>query len=217
MTTRNSRALSVLTALVLLGCDDDPDAPPAPAPLAISVLAEGAPLVGGAGGMAFDAAGRLYVANGGGQTISVLDPDTGDIVDVLGPAEGVGFPDDLAFAPDGTLYWTDALSGQVRGWTTAGEMVVAAEGIPSINPITISDDGRIFVGQCFHEESGSIFEIDPTGTEPPREILGGVPGCAANGMDWWDNALYVPRWFEGSVLRVDDVDGTTSDVTTGWS
>jgi len=217
MTRRSFRAASLLLALLLLGCDDTPDDAPKPTPLSVSVLAEGASLVGSANGMAFDDANRLFVANGGGQSISVLDPETGEILEILGLEHGVGFPDDLAFAPDGTLYWTDALVGEVRGWTTAGEMVVAATGIPSLNPITISDDGRMFVGQCFHEEPGSVFEVDPTGVLAPREVLGNIPGCAANGMDWWDENLYIPRWFEGSVLRVDDQDGTTSDVTTDWS
>ncbi|MGH1345809.1 MAG: hypothetical protein ACRBN8_29870 [Nannocystales bacterium] len=217
MTGRASRALALLHTLLLLACDEEPDDPLEPAPPSVSVLAEGAALVGSTNGIAFDASNRLFVANGGGQSISVLDPETGEIIEVLGPEHGVGFPDDLAFAPDGTLLWTDALTGEVRGWTTSGEMVVAATDIPSINPIAISDDGRVFVGQCFHEQPGSIFEVDPTGIQPPREVVGGVPGCAANGMDWWDGHLYVPRWFEGSVLRIDDQDGTTSDVTTDWS
>lgn len=216
----DKRSLSALATVVALGCDSPPDGPPdvePPIKPTVSILAEGAALVGSANGMAVDAFDRLYVANGGGQSISVLDTGTGAIVDVLGPEQGVLFPDDVAFSPDGTLLWTDALVGQVRGWTTSGEMIVVAEGIESINPIAISDDGRVFVGQCFHPEPGGIFEIDPTGAEPPREVLGGVPGCAANGMDWWNDALYVPRWFEGSVLQIDDQDGAAGEVTTDWS
>ncbi len=167
--------------------------------------------------MAFDPADRLYVANGGGQSITVLDPDSGQILDVLGPEQGVAFPDDLVFAPDGTLYWTEPLFGQVRGWSTQAGRHVVAEGIPSINPIAVSDDGRLFVGQCFHQDLGGVFEIDPRSDEPPRQVLGEVPACASNGMDWWDGAVFTPRWFEGSVTRIDAEDGTVSEVTGGWS
>lgn len=205
--------LSILT-LLSLGCDDEPPHPPE---LSVTVLAEGAPLIGGAGGMAFDAEDRLYVANGGGQSISVLDPEDGEILDVLGPEQGVSYPDDLTFTPDGTLYWTDALAGKVGGWTAEGHGITVAEGIPSLNPITASDDGSLFVGQCFHEGPGSLFEIDPSGVEPPRVILGDIPGCAANGMDWWNGDLYTPRWFEGTVTRVDVEDGTLSEITGDWS
>ncbi len=202
-----------ILALLSLGCDGEPPSAP---PLSVTVLAEGAALVGSANGMAFDAEDRLYVANGGGQTISILDPEDGEILEVLGIEQGVGYPDDLAFTPDGTLYWTDALVGQVRGWTPEGHGITVAEGIASLNPITASDDGRLFVGQCFHEAPGSVFEIDLSGVESPRVILDGVPGCAANGMDWWNGDLYTPRWFEGTVTRVDAQDGSVSEVTSGW-
>ncbi len=199
-------------------CDlpEDP-APPPDSGVSVSVLAEGAALVGSANGMAFDADDRLYVANGAGQSISILDPDSGAVLDTLGPAQGVFAPDDLVFAPDGTLYWTDVMAGQVHAWTPGGDSQLIADGLESINPIAIGDDGRLFVGQCFHQGLGGVFEIDPTGSAPPSPVVEGIPGCASNGMDWWDSALFTPRWFEGSVTRIDTEDGTASDITTGWS
>lgn len=217
MTIPRSLVSASVLVLTNIACDD-PQAPlPPPPPVAASVLAEGAAMIGGANGMAFDAADRLYVANGAGQSISIIDPDSGEILDALGLEHGVGFPDDLVFTTDGTLYWTDALAGQVKGWTNRGESLTVAEGIPSINPIAASEDGRLFVGQCFHEAPGGIFEVDPSGTEAPSLVLGGVPACASNGMDWRDGSLFTPRWFEGSISRVDTEDGTVSEVTSGWS
>jgi sugar lactone lactonase YvrE len=180
------------------------------------ILVEGVPIVGSANGMYFDGEDRLHVANVLGQSISVLDPDSGDILDRLGPAEGVFFPDDLAFAPDGTLFWTDTVFGLVQGLTSAGAPFTVAAGFPSANPITVSDDGRLFFAQCFNAAANGIFEADPTGAVPPSTIRQDGPGCASNGMDWWDGALYAPRWFENRVVRVDIDTGALTDVTTGW-
>ncbi|MCH9685418.1 MAG: hypothetical protein K0V04_28545, partial [Deltaproteobacteria bacterium] len=182
----------------------------------LEVLVQGAAIVGGANGMFFDAKDRLYVANVGGQSISVLNPETGDILDMLGPDVGVVFPDDLTFSPDGTLYWTDFGQGQVFGASPDGTVQSVAAGIPSVNPITVSDDGRLFVAQCFDPVSNGIYELDPAGVEPPRLILGDVLGCASNGMDWRDGYLYSPQWFNGRVVRVDVETGDLTEVTTNW-
>ena len=45
------------------------------------------------------------------QAILVIDPDTGEILKRLGPEVGVDGPDDLAFGPDGSIYWTDFSQG----------------------------------------------------------------------------------------------------------
>ena len=71
------------------------------------VLVEGAPLVGGSNGMFFDADNNLYVAQVWGRSISKLDPETGKILEKLGLADSVFFPDDVTVGPDGTLFWTD--------------------------------------------------------------------------------------------------------------
>lgn len=181
------------------------------------ILIEGAALVGGANGMFFDGDDRLYVANVGGQSISVLDPQTGVILEQLGGESGVAFADDLTFAPDGTLYWTDFALGQVRGLSPEGTPITVAQGLPSANPITVSTDGRLFVAQCFDPESNGIFELDPQGVEAPRLIVGDVVGCAANGMDFLDGQLYAPQWFDGRVIRVDVETGELEEVTTDWA
>ncbi len=182
----------------------------------LEILVQGAALVAGANGMFFDAEDQLYVANAFGQSISVLNPDDGEVIGTLGPAQGAVFPDDLTFAPDGTLYWTDIIQGQVFGLTTDDTLVSVAEGIPSANPITVSDDGRLFVAQCFDPVSNGIFEVDLSGAEAPRLIVGDVMGCASNGMDWHDGFLYAPQWFNGRVVRVDVETGDLTEVTTGW-
>ena len=205
--------LGVVTLLVgaKASADDDEKS--------LSILVQGAPLVGSANGMFFDPLDRLFVANVFGQSISVLNPDSGDILFKLGPAVGVFAPDDLTITPDGSLFWTDPVFGFVGGLPSTGGFVLPAIGFPSANPITVSDDGRLFFAQCFNfgPEGNGIFEADPMGIiQPPRIIRQGDPGCASNGMDWWDGFLYSPRWFEGRVVRVDVDTGELTNVTTGW-
>ena len=182
------------------------------------VFVQGAPMNGGANGLYFDADDKLWVASAFGGTISKLDPDTGEILERLGREDGVGFADDLFFGPDGTLYWTNTgPAGNVMARPPGGPSSVIAAGIPSVNPITMGDDGRLYVAQCFGEGPNGIFEIDPLGLSEPRTIRTGDPDCSSNGMDWWNGVLYSPRWFEDRVVQVDVETGELTDVTTGWT
>ena len=92
--------------------------------------------------------GNLYVASVNERAILVIDPDTGEIIKRLGPEVGVDGPDDLAFGPDGSIYWTDLFRGTVGrlapDGVTSSQMVA-----PGVNPIIFSPDGRLFVATGF--------------------------------------------------------------------
>ncbi|WP_086932302.1 hypothetical protein [Agarilytica rhodophyticola] len=180
-----------------------------------NVLVQGVPIVGSANGLFFDNNGLLYIASSLGQSITVMNPESGQIINRLGPQQGVFFPDDLAFAADGSLFWTDIAAGFVFSLSPQGQFNTIAQDIPSANPITISDDGRVFFAQCFAETNG-LFEADPLGLTPPTVILDGVPGCASNAMDWLDGSLYLTRWFENRVIKLDLETKEITDVTTHW-
>ena len=145
-----------------------------------------------------------------------IDPESGAIVSRWGADDGVNGPDDLAFGPDGSVYWTDIAVGEVGRRTPDGVTSIVGAPGPGANPITFSDDGRLFVSQCFLDDH--LFEIDPDGVAEPRLIndeLG--PGCGLNGMDWGpDGKLYGPRWFRGEVARVDVDSGAVETVATGF-
>jgi hypothetical protein len=100
----------LFVALVLLSTISTPPGPAAAA--RGEVLARGAALHG-ANGLMFDRLDRLYIASVGGREIVVMDPQTGAILDRLGPAQGVEGTDDLTFGPDGALYWTSFFTGAV--------------------------------------------------------------------------------------------------------
>ena len=202
-----------LSATVLCGCAA-PE-PPGPATPTVTVLAQGAALHG-ANGIIFGPDGRLYVASVSSSVVAAIDPESGAIVDRWGPAEGIGGPDDLIFGPDGSLFWTDIAVGDVGRRMPDGTTTVVASPGPGVNPITFSDDGRLFVSQCFLGDK--LFEVDPYGIEEPRLITDQLgPGCGLNGMDWGpDGKLYGPRWFRGEVARVDVESGEVETVASDF-
>ncbi len=188
----------------------EPDVP------VLSVLATGADIAG-ANGIHFSPDNLLYIASVLGSNITVINPETGEIIRQLGADQGVIGPDDIAFMPDGAFYWTSILTGEVAGFTASGDRVVAAQLTPGVNPITFSDDGRLFVSQCFF--GTNLYEVDPDGKQPARLIADDLgPGCGLNGMDWGpDDRLYGPRWFTGEIVSFDVDDNTMRVEATGFT
>jgi len=159
--------------------------------------------ISGVNGIHFGPDGMLYATSVIGSTISVVDTQAKKIVSEYGPDQGVYGPDDIAFNSKGDFFWTSILTGQIAGFLNDGTLVTAANLGPGVNPITFSDDDRLFVSQCFFDTG--LFEVDPKGAIPARSIRDDLgPGCGLNGMDWGpDGRLYGPRWFNGEVISVD--------------
>ncbi len=210
----SSLTLAAAIGLVLLPGQGAPRASAQTTPT-VTVLAQGGPLHG-TNGILFGPDGNLYIASVVSSAILAIDPESGTIVSRWGSDDGVNGPDDLAFGPDGSAYWTDIAGGEIGKRAPDGTTSIVGAPGPGANLITFSDDGRLFVSQCFLGDQ--LFEIDPDGADEPRLIhdeLG--PGCGLNGMDWGpDGKLYGPRWFRGEVARVDVDSGAVETVATGF-
>lgn len=175
------------------------------------VLVTGSP-IHGANGVMFDAEDRLHIASVSGREIVVMDRETGEILDRLGPEVGVESPDDLTFGPDGSLYWTAILTGDVGRLSPDGTKTGQSVAL-GVNPITFSDDGRLFVALDFLGDA--LYELDPDLVDPPRLIAEDLGFL--NGMDWGpDGFLYGPIWTKGQVVRVDVDTGTITPVADGF-
>ncbi len=157
--------------------------------------------------------GKVYNASVGGSEITVHDPETGQILDRIGADQGVGGPDDLFITSDGTIYWTEILAGNVGRLDPDGTLKKQFVG-PGVNPITMSDDGRLFVARIFLGDG--LYELDPELEADPIPLLPDIVGL--NGFDFGpDGLLYAPLFFGGEVVKI-DVDAaspTPETVTTG--
>jgi sugar lactone lactonase YvrE len=143
--------------------------------------------------------GNLYVASVGGTEITIHDPETGEILDRLGPDQGVNGPDDVFIADDGTVYWTDLLAGNVGMLSPDGTTTTQFVG-PGVNPITMSDDGRLFVARIFLGDG--LYELDPMLVADPIPLDETLAGL--NAFDFGpDGLLYAPSFFTGEVVRID--------------
>ena len=144
----------------------------------------------------------MYATSVIGSDISVVDTENKKIVKRYGLEDGVIGPDDIDFNSKGEFYWTSILTGEVAGFDLEGNKIIAGNRTGS-NPITFSDDDRLFVAQCFFDNG--VFELDPKGLNPPRVIFEELDDyCGLNGMDWGpDGRLYGPRWFNNEVVSVD--------------
>jgi sugar lactone lactonase YvrE len=187
------------------------------------VFAEGGVMAGSTNGISFAPDGTLWVANVLGQTITQIDPDSGEILSRLTAADGVFFPDDVVVGPDSSIYWTDIGLGTVfrrlPDGTTFPLILPIPGGLNSANPLTLSDDGsRLWAAGCYGAPpaNNSFVEVDPNGVNGIIKVLReDVPGCASNGMSWHDGHLYAPQPFTDEILRIDpDSDPTDIQVVT---
>lgn len=151
--------------------------------------------------------GSLWIADGEGSQIIQVDTATGDIVNRWPTPDG-SWPDDLAFDPDGRLFWTGFESGQIgRIDPSSGDHVIVAEVPPGANPITFTEDGRLLVGLAVTADG--LYEIDPEGVTDPVQIVAELGNV--NGFDVAaDGYLYGPR-ATGEVVRIDTATGEVLD------
>ena len=204
------RTLFILSALILSTVMVMADAAPGAAAekAVMKVIAKGA-AIHGANGVYFDADDNLYVASVLDLEILVINPLNGEIIKRLGADEGIQGPDDLTFGPDGSLYWTDIMQGNVGRLSPDGtvrKQFVA----PGVNPITFSEDGRLFVALDFM--GAGLFELDPDLTTPPTQVLPASLGFL-NGFDFGpDGRLYGPLFAGRRVVSI-DVDNPSDLVT----
>ena len=161
------------------------------------VLVQGSP-IHGANGINFDQNDELYIASVISRTIFHLDKESGEIKHKYGTADSVQCPDDLTFGPEGSMYWTDILTGEV-GKRTPDGVITKQFVAPGVNPITFSDDGRLFVALDFMGDA--LYEVDPNFETSPKLIAENIGWL--NAMDWGqDGFLYGPVWSKGQVIKV---------------
>jgi sugar lactone lactonase YvrE len=163
------------------------------------VLARGSPLHG-TNGMYFGPDGNLYVGSVLGGKITVMDPNSGRFIKQIVLEQGMDSPDDLTFGSDGSPYWTAITTGVVGKMAPDGTQSMVAQLPPGVNPITFSDDGRLFVALDFLGDG--LYEVYLDGVTPPRLIIPALGWL--NGFDFGpDGYLYGPVLQQAIIAKID--------------
>lgn len=157
-------------------------------------------------GIRFDAAGRMLVADYTGHNVLRIDPDSGE-VEVFAHEPRMHQPNDIAIAPDGTLYASDPRwshdDGQLWRIDTDGRTHLLETGMGTTNGIEVSPDGRrLYVNESVQRRVWA-YDLDADGTPSNKRLLVAFEDHGLDGMrsDSRGN-LYIARYGAGTVAIV---------------
>ena len=154
-------------------------------------------------GIRFDRAGRMYVADYVGHNVLRIDPGT-RAVEVLAHEPKMNQPNDLAIAPNGTLYASDpnwgAKTGQLWRIDPDGTTTRLAADMGTTNGVEVSPDGkRLYVNESV-QRNVWVFDIQPDGGVTNKRLLRQFPDHGFDGMRCdADGNLYITRYGKGTV------------------
>ena len=155
-------------------------------------------------GIRFDRAGRMYVADYVGHNVLRIDPTTRS-VSVLAHEPMMNQPNDLAIAPNGTLYASDpnwkTKTGQLWRIDLDGNTTRLAADMGTTNGVEVSPDGkRLYVNESV-QRNVWVFDIQPDGGVANKRLLRQFPDHGFDGMRCdADGNLYITRYGKGTVV-----------------
>ena len=155
-------------------------------------------------GIRFDRAGRMYVADYVGHNVLRIDPAT-RAIEVLAHEPMMNQPNDLAIAPNGTLYASDpnwgAKTGQLWRIDPDGTTTRLATDMGTTNGVEVSPDGkRLYVNESV-QRNVWVFDIQPDGGVANKRLLRQFPDHGFDGMRCdADGNLYITRYGRGTVV-----------------
>lgn len=173
-------------------------------------------------GLAFDRDDQLFAGSVVGQAVYKIQVETGEVETAVPAPEGMA--DDIAFGPEGAMAWTSFLTGIVHARAKPDQPIKQlATGLPGINSLAFTKDGRLFATQVFLGDA--LWEIDTgplkadaqanAAPKAPRKVMEGMGGL--NGFEFGpDGLLYGPLWFKGQVVKVDVDKATVATVASGF-
>lgn len=155
-------------------------------------------------GIVFDHQGRMYVADYVEHNVLRVDLKTKKI-EVFAHEDAMNQPNDLAIAPDDTLYASDPAwaksTGQIWKIDTTGKVTRVAAEMGTTNGIEVSPDGKtLYVNESAQRNVWS-FRIEADGTLTNKRLLKQFPDHGFDGMrcDVQGN-LYITRYGKGTVV-----------------
>lgn len=157
-------------------------------------------------GIRFDRAGMMYVADYAKHNVLQINPKTKE-VKVFAHEPKMSQPNDLAIAPDDTLYASDPNweKGTGRIWKidTKGQVSLVADGLGTSNGIEVSPDGRTLYLNESVQRNVWAFDIAKDGTLANKRLVKRFPDHGFDGMRCdIDGNLYITRYGEGTVVKM---------------
>ena len=155
-------------------------------------------------GIVFDRMNRMYVADYVGHNVIRVDVAT-KTVEIFAHEAGMNQPNDLAIAPDESLYASDPDWGENTGqlWKidTTGKVTRIAKVMGTTNGIEVSPDGRtLYVNESVQRNVWS-FPIRTDGTLGEKKLIKQFPDYGFDGMRCdVDGNLYITRHGKGTVV-----------------
>lgn len=155
-------------------------------------------------GIVFDHAGHMYVADYVEHNVLRIDMKTKKI-EVFAHEDSMNQPNDLAIAPDDTLYASDPAwaknTGQIWKIDTKGKITRVAADMGTTNGIEVSPDGRSLYVNESAQRNVWVFDIQPDGTLARKRLLRQFPDHGFDGMRCdVDGNLYITRYGKGTVV-----------------
>jgi len=157
-------------------------------------------------GIRFGGDGIMYVADYSGHNVLAVDMGT-RAVRVFAHLDGAHQPNDIALAPDGTLYASDPDwkndAGQLWRIGRDGTMRRLETGMGTTNGIEVSPDGRhLYVNESVQRRVW-VYDLDADGGVSKKRLLLEFPDHGMDGMrSDVDGNLYIARYGAGTVAVV---------------
>lgn len=157
-------------------------------------------------GIRFGGDGTMFVADYTGHNVLAVDPDTRQIR-VFAHLDGAHQPNDIAMAPDGTLYASDpdwaGGSGQLWRIDRDGRAQLLESGMGTTNGIEVGPGGfNLFVNESAQRRVW-VYDIEEDGTLSGKRLLIEFPDHGLDGMrSDAEGNLYIARYGAGTVAVV---------------
>ena len=154
-------------------------------------------------GIVFDKKGAMYVADYVGHNVLKVDMKTKKVT-VFAHDPDMNQPNDLAIAPDGTLYASDPDwdkgTGQVWRIDADGKTTLVAKNMGTSNGIEVSPDGKTLYVNESVQRNVWAFDIAKGGTLRNKRLLKKFDDFGFDGMRCdGDGNLYITRHGKGTV------------------
>ena len=155
-------------------------------------------------GIVFDPKGTMFIADYVGHNVLRVN-DGSKKIETFAHEPAMNQPNDLAIAPDGTLYASDPnwkeSTGQLWKISTDGKVEKIAASMGTTNGIEVSPDGKwLYVNESVQRNVWK-FPIQPDGSLGDKQLIKQFPDFGFDGMRCdADGNLYITRYGKGTVV-----------------